>query len=106
MNTEFKNLDDLYNRIKPALYSKVMELKRNHISYVKESDIWNYLSKNVWSKKENLSLNDMVSDIMSLSIDDIKSYVFDILKKRDEEIIKEEGNLLWKRRKVIVLLNV
>lgn len=27
MNTEFKNLDDLYNRIKPALYSKVMELK-------------------------------------------------------------------------------
>ena len=36
----------------------------------------------------------MVSDIMSLSIDDIKSYVFDILKKRDEEIIKEEGNLL------------
>ena len=43
MNTEFKNLDDLYNRIKPALYSKVMELKRNHISYVKESDIWNYL---------------------------------------------------------------
>ena len=56
MNTEFKNLDDLYNRIKPALYSKVMELKRNHISYVKESDIWNYLSKNVWSKKENLSL--------------------------------------------------
>ena len=56
--------------------------------------LWNYLSKNVWSKKENLSLNDMVSDIMSLSIDDIKSYVFDILKKRDEEIIKEEGNLL------------
>ena len=94
MKTEIKNLDDLYNRIKPAIYSKVMELKRNHISYVKESDIWNYLSKNVWSKKENLSLNDMVSDIMSLSIDDIKSYVFDILKKRDEEIIKEEGNLL------------
>ena len=33
--TEFRNLEELYNRIKPALYSKVEELKRNHISYIK-----------------------------------------------------------------------
>lgn len=50
--TEFRNLEELYNRIKPALYSKVEELKRNHISYIKEEDIWNYLSSTVWKKKE------------------------------------------------------
>ena len=87
--TEFRNLEELYNRIKPALYSKVEELKRNHISYIKEEDIWNYLSSTVWKKK-----SEMVSDIMDLKLESIKGYVFDILRKRDIEISKEEGNLL------------
>ena len=50
-NSEFKSLEELYNRVKPALYSKREELKRNHISYIKEADIWNYLSEFVWKKK-------------------------------------------------------
>lgn len=91
---EFKNLDELYNRIKPALYSKVQEYKRLNVSYIKEEDIWNYLSINVWKKKSDLTLSDMVSDIMDLKLEDVKSYVFDILRKRDIEISKEEGNLL------------
>lgn len=93
-NSEFRNLEELYNRIKPALYSKRTELKRNHVSYIKEEDIWNYLSENVWLKKEDLTLSEMVTDIMDLKENDIKGYVFDILKKRDIEIIKEEGTLL------------
>lgn len=94
MSDEFRNLEELYNRIRPALYSKVQELKRNHVSYIKEEDIWNYLSENVWKHKEDLSLQEMVSDIMSLPFEDIRGYVFNILKKRDIEIIKEEGTLL------------
>ena len=93
-SSEFRNLEELYNRIKPALYSKRMELKRNHVSYIKEEDIWNYLSENVWLKKEDLTLSEMVTDIMDLKENDIMGYVFDILKKRDIEIIKEEGTLL------------
>ncbi len=92
--TEFRNLEELYNRIKPALCSKVEELKRNHISYIKEEDIWNYLSSTVWKKKSDLTLSEMVSDIMDLKLESIKGYVFDILRKRDIEISKEEGNLL------------
>lgn len=93
-NSEFRTLEELYNRVKPALYSKREELKRNHISYIKEADIWNYLSEFEWKKKEDLTLAEMVTDIMDLKISDLKNYVFEILKKMDIEIIKEEGNLL------------
>ena len=93
-DTNFRNLDELYNRIKPALYSKAQEIKRNGTSYIKEEDIWNYLSLNKWKNSESLTLNDMVSDILNLKEDDIKSYVLDLVKKRSTEIIKEESSLL------------
>lgn len=89
----FRNLDELYNRIKPALYSKVEEIKKNNISYIKEEDIWNYLSINKWKNSESLTLNDMVTDIMDLKIDDVKMYVLDLVRRRNTDIIKE-NNLL------------
>ncbi len=89
----FRNLDELYNRIKPALYSKVEEIKRNNISYIKEEDIWNYLSINKWKNSESLTLSDMVTDIMDLKIDDVKMYVLDLVRRRNTDIIKE-NNLL------------
>lgn len=92
--SEFRNLEELYNRIRPALYSKVKEFKRLNVSYIKEEDIWNYLSNSVWKVKSDLTLSEMVSDIMSVNLEDIKGYVFDILRKRDIEISKEEGDLL------------
>lgn len=100
-NIEFKNLKELYNRIEPALYSKVQELKRNKITFVKEEDIWNYLSANEWQKSDSLSLAEMVNNIFDLNESDIKTYVLSILDKQ-ERIIKtdnlykesEEGTLL------------
>ena len=76
---EFKSLEELYNRIKPALYSKVLELKRKGIDYVKEEDIWNYLSINVWKKTDQLTISLMVSTIMDLKEDEITSYVLDLI---------------------------
>jgi len=80
-NLEFKSLEELYNRVKPALYSKVQELKRNNITYVKEVDIWNYLSSTIWKRSDSLSLSAMVENILDLKEDEIKQYVLDILKK-------------------------
>lgn len=91
---EFNNLDELYNRVKPALYSKVMEFKRNNITYIKEVDIWNYLSITAWKSADSLSLSDMVNSIMALREEDMKTYVHDILRKQDRELYKEEGTLL------------
>lgn len=88
-NLEFKSLEELYNRVKPALYSKVQELKRNNITYVKEVDIWNYLSSNTWKNTDSLSLSGMVENILDLKEDEIKNYVLDILKKQNRTIIKD-----------------
>ena len=97
-NLEFKSLEELYNRVKPALYSKVQELRRNNINYVKEVDVWNYLSQTIWKKTDSLSLSVMVDNILDLKEEEIKTYVLDILKKQDRKIIEEhteeEGTLL------------
>ena len=36
-------IKELYERLKPALTTKVTELKRNDLDYIKIEDIWNYL---------------------------------------------------------------
>ena len=94
MNNEFKTLDELYNKVKPALYSKVMEFRRNKTFYIKEEDVWNFLSITAWKKAESLTILDMVNDIMALKEDDMKTYIHDVLIKQDRVINREDSNLL------------
>ena len=70
---EFKSLKELYERVKPALYSKVKELRRLGLKYVTETDIWNYLVENVWKTKENLELHELINDILSYLLRDVKA---------------------------------
>ena len=80
----------LYKRITPALNSKVRELKRKNINYIKNEDIWNYLKKFKW-KDSNPSLDIMVDDILNLDndiIDDyIKTKLSEIKENSDIEIL-------------------
>ena len=94
METEFSSLNELYNRLKPALYSKVIEYRRNSINYIKEVDIFNYLSITKWKNGNSLLLADLVDDIMSLNSEDIKAYVHDILKSQDRNIENVGDSLL------------
>ena len=75
MDLEFKSLEELYNRIKPALRAKCTEFKTLGYSNIKESDIWNYLTESIWISSEGLDLSQMVSNIFDLSIDDINNYL-------------------------------
>ncbi len=71
----FESLQDLYDRLKPALRSKVKELKIRHKIIIKEEDIFTYLSDNKWTKSNDLTLYDMVDDILYLRDDIIIDYV-------------------------------
>ena len=53
MNNEikFKSLNELYERIRPALKSKVRELKKKGYDYIHEEDIWNYLKNYKFKRK-------------------------------------------------------
>lgn len=54
----------LFNRVKPALKSKIKELKRLGINNVSEEFLFEYLKKNIWNQKEKLTLGDLVNDIL------------------------------------------
>ena len=69
MDPEFGSLKELYNRVKPALQTRVSEMRRMGYSYIKEEDIWNYLKEIKWKKSNDLSLHEMINDI--LNTDDV-----------------------------------
>ncbi len=94
MNNGFKTIDDLYKRLKPALYSKVLELKRLGLDYIKEEDIFNYLLESAWSNKDNLSIYELTNDILYLDKNLITNYVMNILKNTERNINEEDNNLL------------
>ena len=91
---EFDSVFDLYNRVKPALNSKIKELKREKFDYIKEEDIWNFLIQNKWSKDKGLVLCDVVDDILHVDIKKLDKYVKDKIKKIKEDLLIEELDLI------------
>ena len=65
MELEFNSLQELYNRLKPALRTKQTEMRRNGYEYIKIEDIWNFFQELKWKKANDLNLCDMVSDILN-----------------------------------------
>ena len=83
MNYEFNSIES-YKKLIPCLNSKVKELKRYGIDYIKKEDIWNYLIKNVW--KDNVPyLSDMVNDILKVDNKTLVDYTKEAIKKRKVE---------------------
>lgn len=91
---EFNSVIDLYNRVKPALNSKMKELKREKYDYIKEEDIWNYLIKNKWSNANGLVLCDVVDDILHTENEKIDAFVKEQHKIKKEELLIEELDLI------------
>lgn len=90
MEIEFDSLNELYTRIKPALLTKKNELKRSGIDYIKEEDIWNYLTEHKWSNSRNLSLYQMVSDILNTENIRIERYVKNKMSMRNRDLYFEK----------------
>ena len=82
MDIEFENAKELYDRLVPALKSKVAELKRDGYSYLSTDDVWNYLIENKWKNSTNLALCEMVSDIFSSDNALIDDYFKEKLNER------------------------
>lgn len=72
---KFNSLLELKTRLKPALNSKYLELKRKHIDYITTEDIWEYLRNTKWLNTNNLSLAAMVDDILNTNSDYFRDYV-------------------------------
>lgn len=72
---KFNSLNELHNRLIPALETKVRELKSSGVNYITENDIWNYLKKYKWSKSKNLTLSECVDDILNTNELEYKKYM-------------------------------
>ncbi len=89
---EFKSAKELYDRVLPALYSKVKEVRNLGFAYITEKDIWNYLVSSTWKTKRNLQLHDLISDILYADNYKLNDYVMDKmrkLKKRNDNVDEE-----------------
>ena len=82
----FQNIKQLYTRLLPALRTKKDEMKRVGITYIQEEDIWNYLKEKKWKKANDLSLYDMVSDILNADNEYIDDYFKEKLNEKNREI--------------------
>lgn len=67
MNDKFQSAEELYQRVLPALHSKVDEFVRNGINFITEDDIWFFLVDK-WKKSIGLTLFDVVDDILKLDV--------------------------------------
>ncbi len=75
MDETFSSLEELYERLLPAMKSKLRELHHNHMIYINVEDIWKYLRNNKWNPGVNLTLFDMVDDILNTDNNLIDEYV-------------------------------
>ena len=60
---EFNNILELKQRVMPALRKRESDLKLKNLNITCD-DIWNDLKLNKWIKSYNLSLNEIVNDIL------------------------------------------
>ncbi|MDD3187283.1 MAG: post-transcriptional regulator [Bacilli bacterium] len=89
---EFSSLVELYNHIKPALVTRKNEIALLEKAYINESDIWNYLKEIKWRSSKNLSLSEMVDDILNTEVYVIDNYLKEKITKEREVYFKGEIN--------------
>ncbi len=73
-NEKFASLNDLYNRLLPALKTKSADLKREKLN-ISEKDIWSYCLKNKWSNKTDLRMHELVDDILNVDAFKLEIYL-------------------------------
>lgn len=82
---EYKSQEELFKLLRGAFNVKLRLIKDKY-DYIKMIDIWNYLKINKWSKDKNLSISEMVNDIIAVDINKIDLF----LKKTIKDERKQE----------------
>ena len=91
MDINFNSLEELYRRIKPALITKKEEMNRGLYPYIEEEDIWNYLKEVKWKKTLDLSLSEMVNDILNCDDILIDNYLKTKLNMKERTVYFDGG---------------
>lgn len=87
---EFESLKELYIKVRPALVIKKEELRKSGMLQIVEADIWNYLKRKKWMNTKNLSLSELVDDILKVDYDELDLFTKKELSRVKREIDIEE----------------
>lgn len=83
----FNSLEELYQRILPALKSKKKILAKNGYTAIDEKDIWMYMQEQKWNNQTGLALCDIVDDILNIDNDKLGKEILDKKARREESEI-------------------
>ena len=72
---EYSSQKELYMNLVPALNVKLKLLRRNNYKDITREDIWNYLRDSKWRYGVDLTLADMVQDIIHTDNLEISKFV-------------------------------
>ena len=72
---EFFSLQQLYKKLIPAFNVKKRLILNSKYKDITNENIWVYLTETKWKKSFNLSLPDMINDIITVDLDEINKYI-------------------------------
>ena len=72
---EYKSQQELYKNLIPALNVKLRLLKKSDYNNITKKDIWNYLKTNKWTSSINLTISEMVNDIIHADNKEIDIFI-------------------------------
>jgi endonuclease III len=72
---DIKTVRQLYERVLPALVTKVNEWKKQNITNIKEEDLFEYLKQTKWKNSKDLLLYQMIDDILNCQKEDYDNFI-------------------------------
>lgn len=85
--------EKLYVFLSPALNVKMRILKNRNYFYIKKEDVWNYLKEKKWPYAIDLTLAQMVDDIIHCDNKMIDLYVKEKVSMLDRNIYFKKESL-------------
>ncbi len=71
---DYSSEKELFNDLQGALKVKLRMIK-NKYDYISMTDIWNYLKTNKWKYSQNLTISEIVNDIIDVDIVKVDAFI-------------------------------
>ena len=68
---EFTSLSQLYRKLIPAFNVKQRLIKNSKYKDITNENIWSYLTDTKWRNAKDLSLSEMINDIITVDLENI-----------------------------------
>ena len=71
---EYNSLKELYRALIPAFNVKKRLISNSIYKDIRNEDIWKYLAENIWPYDINLTIGDIVNDIINVDIELVNEF--------------------------------